>query len=84
MSLVVLIADQLLVDDRAARRIAADCGLLVVGTVGVLEQAALRGLLDLPEVIEGLLKTNFRVDPDVVREAIQRDAAKRKTDGPIL
>jgi predicted nucleic acid-binding protein len=41
-------ADILLVDDGKARDLAIQRGLRVMGTVGVLEQAAARGLVDLP------------------------------------
>jgi predicted nucleic acid-binding protein len=69
-------ATQLLVDDRAARRIAAERGLLFTGTIGILEKAAERGLLSLPEAVQRLLRTNFRVDPDVVRAVLERRSAK--------
>ena len=35
-------------DDRAGRNAARQCGLAVVGTIGIIEQAAIRGMLDLP------------------------------------
>jgi predicted nucleic acid-binding protein len=41
-------AAAVLMDDRAGRSAAVQCGLAVIGTVGLLEQAAARGLLDLP------------------------------------
>ncbi len=74
-------AAQLLVDDRVARRIADQRGLLTSGTTGVLEQAAASGLVNLPEVMQKLLNTNFRIDAEVVRELLNRDATRRKTSG---
>jgi predicted nucleic acid-binding protein len=71
-------AAQLLIDDRAARRIAVERGLLTIGTVAIMEQAAANNLLNLSEVIQNLLATNFRINADVVQEALQRDAARRK------
>ena len=71
-------ATQLLMDDRAARRIAVERGVLITGTVGVLEQAAERNLLHLPEALQKLLRTNFRVDAEVIREALERDAARQQ------
>jgi predicted nucleic acid-binding protein len=41
-------AAAVLMDDRAGRSAAVHCGLAVIGTIGLLEQAAARGLLDLP------------------------------------
>jgi predicted nucleic acid-binding protein len=66
-------ATQLLVDDRAARRIAVQRGLAITGTVGILEQAAERGLLSLPTALQTILRTNFRIDADVIRKALERD-----------
>jgi hypothetical protein len=40
-------ADAVLMDDRAGRNAAIHCGLAVVGTIGILEQAAVRGLIEL-------------------------------------
>jgi predicted nucleic acid-binding protein len=74
-------AAQLLIDDRAARRIAIQRGLLIAGTVGVMEQAAASRLLNLSEAIQKLLNTNFRINPDVVREVLNRDAARSKAGG---
>lgn len=71
-------ATQLLVDDRVARRIANQRGILTAGTTGILEQAAANGLLNLPQVMRKLLNTNFRIDAEVVREVLNRDAARRK------
>jgi len=71
----------LLVDDRVARGIAGQKGLLTIGTVGVLEQAAASGFLDLPEVMPKLLNTNFRIDAEVVRAVLNRNAARFKTIG---
>jgi predicted nucleic acid-binding protein len=66
-------ATQLLVDDRAARRIAVQRGLLITGTVGVLEAASQLGLLNLPAALQKLIRTNFRIDADVIRQALERD-----------
>jgi predicted nucleic acid-binding protein len=71
-------ASQLLIDDRVARGVAVNRGLVVAGTVGVLEQAAMNGLINLSEVFQKLLRTNFRIDADVLREALDRDAVRRK------
>jgi predicted nucleic acid-binding protein len=74
-------ATQLLVDDRVARRVADQKGLLISGTTGILEKAAVNGLLNLQEVMQKLLTTNFRIDAEVVREVLNRDAARRKAAG---
>ena len=69
-------ADEILLDERRARKAAQERGLIVTGTLGVLEAAAKRHLLHLPEVIEKLEHTNFRIDPALVQEALKRDAQR--------
>ena len=78
---IELKANQLLVDDRVARRVAAEKGLLTAGTTGILEQAAALGLLDLRQAMQKLLRTNFRISPEVVREVLNRDSARRTGSG---
>jgi predicted nucleic acid-binding protein len=68
----------LVTDDRRARRIAEARGLRVAGTVWVLERAAERGLVDLPPTLTRLLTTNIRLHPDVIRNALARDAARKE------
>lgn len=65
-------AAAVLMDDRAGRAAAQHCGLAVVGTIGLLEQAARRGLLDLPDVMTRLQQTNARLDPELIRAALAR------------
>ena len=71
-------ASQLLIDDRLARRVAVERGLLITGTVGILELAAERGLLNLPDTLQKLLQTNFRIDAEVIRLALERDAVRSR------
>lgn len=67
----------LVTDDRRARRTAQARGLHVVGTIWVLERAAEQELIDLPPVLARLLTTNIRIHPDVIQEALARDAAHK-------
>ena len=71
-------AAALLIDDRAGRNAAIRCGLVVIGTIGILEQAAARGLLDLPQAAERLRQTNARLDTDLIRGAIERDKSRKQ------
>ena len=71
-------ASALLIDDLAGRTAAILCGLVVIGTVGLLERAAARGLLDLPEAMDRMRQTNARIHPDLIREALGRDAARKQ------
>jgi uncharacterized protein len=67
-----------LMDDRAGRKAARQCGLAVIGTVGLLEQVAARGMLKLPQAMNRLLMTNARLDPELVRAALDRDTARKQ------
>lgn len=71
-------ADAVLMDDRAGRNAAIQCGLAVVGTIGLLEQAAARGLIELPQAMEQLRKTNARLDTELIHAALERDKARRQ------
>jgi hypothetical protein len=50
----------------------------VIGTVGLLEQAAARGFLDLPQAMERLQLTNARLDPRLIQAALERDKARKQ------
>jgi predicted nucleic acid-binding protein len=76
-----LYADILLVDDGKARDVAIQQGLRVMGTVGILEQAAARGLVALPEVLTRLLTTNFRILRTIINDALARDAERKRQEG---
>jgi len=69
-------AAALLIDDRAGRHAAVQCGLPVIGTLGLLEQAAVRGWIDLAQTLERLQQTNTRLDPRLVEAALERHNAR--------
>jgi predicted nucleic acid-binding protein len=71
-------ADLVLMDDREGVEVARRFGLTVIGTLGVLERAAERALIDLPEAVNRLQTTNFRAAPHVIRALLERDAGKLK------
>jgi predicted nucleic acid-binding protein len=68
-------ADALLIDERKGSTIARQKGLFVAGTLGVLEIAAERELISLPDAITALRRTSFRVSQTLLDEALARDAA---------
>jgi predicted nucleic acid-binding protein len=54
-------ADLLLMDDRKGAIVARSKGLRVTGTLGVLDIAAERGLVDFAQAINRLRRTTFRI-----------------------
>ena len=72
-------AAAVLMDDRAGRNAAIHCGLAVIGTVGLLEQASARGLLDLDQAMARLRQTNARLDPGLIQAALERDKARKQS-----
>jgi len=53
-------------DDRAAVAVARREGFVVTGTLGVLDLAARRGLIDLSAAFARLKTTNFRYRPEIM------------------
>lgn len=71
-------ADILLMDEEDGRQAARSRALTVTGTLGVLERAAERGLLDLPRTLARLLTTTFRVRDELIQGMLARDAARKR------
>ena len=67
-------ADILLLDEKAARRIAAGRGFRVTGTLGILGEAAARGLVKMTPAIDRLRLTNFRASPALLKATMDRFA----------
>ena len=74
---VELAADLLLMDDREGVIAARRKGFAVTGTLGVLDLAAERGLLNLGEAFDRLKRTNFRCPQGIMDHLLNR--ASRKT-----
>jgi len=77
---VELNADLLLVHDKEARQAAARAGLAITGTLGVIELAAHRNLIDLRQALERIRQTDFFLSDDLIQRAIERDAQRRQSD----
>jgi len=71
-------ADLVLMDDRAGVAVAQQHGLAVTGTLGVLELAARRGLIDLASALTRLKTTNFRYPPDLIDALLARWLANKQ------
>jgi predicted nucleic acid-binding protein len=51
-------------------------GVRVAGTIGLLEAAAVRGLVDFPALIQRLRQTNARLDEDLIQAALRRNLSR--------
>jgi predicted nucleic acid-binding protein len=71
-------ADLLLIDEEDGRSAAMSRALTVTGTLGVLERAAERGLIDLPSTLTRLSTTTFRVRHALLQAMLARDAARKR------
>lgn len=69
-------AAAILMDDRKGRVEAVRCGLRVAGTIGLLEAAANRRLVDFTDVIRRLRQTGARLDEEVIQAALARIQSK--------
>jgi len=67
-----------LMDDLDGRSEARRLGLVVVGTVGLLERAAEKGLIELPVAFSRLRGTNFFVSDELLAATLAR-ARQRKS-----
>jgi predicted nucleic acid-binding protein len=73
-------ADTILLDDKRAKSEARLRNIRVITILNILEAAAERDLLDLPDAIERLRRTNFYMPADeLVEQVLERDR-RRKED----
>jgi predicted nucleic acid-binding protein len=64
-------ADQLIVDDRQGRLEAEKRGIPVIGTLGVIREAATLGLLDLRTAVKHLEATSFHIAPEILARLLK-------------
>ncbi len=65
--------------ERAGSAIARSLGLSITGTLGVLDEAARRGLIRLPDAIHRLKQTSFRYPKAIVDRLLEEDARRRSS-----
>ncbi len=70
--------DLLLIDEMWGRKAAADRHIPLTGTVGVLELAADRGLLDLQKAFAMVKETDFWISHELLDERLKLYLARRK------
>lgn len=67
-------ASLVLLDERRGRKMAKGLGLVVSGTLGVLDLAARRGLVDLEDAFSRLEQTTFRATPRLLRHIQEKSS----------
>jgi predicted nucleic acid-binding protein len=72
-------ADGILMDDLDGRTEARKRGLVVIGTIGLLERAAEKGLIELPAALAKLRNTNFFVAEELLAASLARDRQRKQT-----
>lgn len=69
-------------DDAAARKCARSFGLPLKGTLGVIILAKQRGLIpSAAEIVRSLLRSGFRLDENIIREALSRAVGETWDNG---
>lgn len=68
-----------LMDDLDGRAEARRLGIVVIGTVGLLERAAEKGLIELPASLARLQGTNFFASDELFAAALARDRQRKKS-----
>ena len=63
-------ADLVVLDDKAARRIALERGLRIIGLLGILKDAARADLIDLSTTFEHLREFGFWVAPSLLQRLL--------------
>jgi len=66
----------LLIDERTGASVAREQSVPVLGTLGVLDEAARRQLISLPKAIERLKQTSFRYPKKIVSRLLEEDALR--------
>ena len=68
----MLSADLLIIDERLGRSLASARGLAIIGTLGILDDAANQGLVDLSDAIAQLQQTNFRISRKIIQSLLHK------------
>lgn len=66
-------ADLVILDDKAARRLALERGLQTIGLLGILKDASRSDLVDLEIVFEQIREVGFWVAPNLLERLLKED-----------
>lgn len=75
---LLLSADLILVDDRRGAEIARGKGFEVTGTLGILDLAARRGMVDLADALTRLRTTNFRAREELFDALLKKHEQRER------
>lgn len=64
-------ADLLIIDERLGRRAASDRRIPIIGTLGILDDAAHQGFVELSDAIARLQQTNFRISRRIIQKLLE-------------
>jgi len=67
----------LIIDEAEGRRIARRRRIPVIGILGILETSAAQDLINLPDALDDLRRTNFRMTPELTQAVLERDRVRR-------
>jgi predicted nucleic acid-binding protein len=67
----------LVIDDAEGRRVARQRQIPVIGILGILETSAAQDLVSLPDALSHLMRTNFRMTPELTKAVLERDRIRR-------
>lgn len=65
-------ADLLLVDEREAREVARSRDIRIIGVLGILETAAILGIVDFPQAVARLQQTTFRASASLIQSLLEK------------
>jgi predicted nucleic acid-binding protein len=66
----------ILLDEKKGRQAARERGLAVAGTLGVIDLAARRGLINLVDAVKKLERTTFRASPQLIRAILDNASSQ--------